>query len=312
MNNKSQEAASMRYFILGGTGFIGRHLVTQLIDKGHGVIALVRSTRKPLPDALDSVDIVQGDPLAPGSWQDRLRDSNADVVVNLVGNPIIQRWTPELKKVIHDTRILSTRMAVQALEGAKRTAFFCANAVGYYDDRGDETIGDDAPAGNDFLAGICRAWQQEAEDAQTSGHRVIIGRFAPVIGKGGGLLAPMLPVFKAGLGGVLGNGNQWMSWIHVHDLCRAIVFSVEHASMSGPLNMTSPQPVTNKRFTSTLGRVLHRPTLMRVPAFALKMAYGQASEALLDSQRCVPTRLGGAGFGFRFQDIRSALEDACS
>ena len=301
----------MRYFILGGTGFIGRYLADHLVAKGHEVTALVRSTKKRLPDALDNVDIVQGNPLAPGPWQDHLRDTTIDVVVNLIGNPIIQRWTPELKKKIHDTRILSTRMVTQALAGMAPKTFFCANAVGYYDDRGDEMVEDDAPQGDDFLAGICRAWQDEAEVASGQGHRVIVGRFAPVIGKQGGLLAPMLPVFRAGLGGVLGSGKQWMSWIHIHDLCRAILFSVEHETLSGSLNMTSPQPVTNKHFTSVLGSVLHRPTLMRVPAFALRLMYGQASEAILDSQRCIPSRLQQAGFEFQFQDIRSALEDAC-
>lgn len=302
----------MRYFILGGTGFIGGHLVAHLKDKGHKVTALVRSNKKKLPEVLDNVDIVQGDPLNPGAWQKHLMDSSVDAIVNLIGNPIIQRWTPELRRKIHDTRILSTRMVVQALEHADAPKiFFCANATGYFDDRGNEIIEDNAPAGDDFLAEICQKWQQEAQVAAQQGHRVIVGRFAPVIGKGGGLLAPMLPAFKAGLGGILGTGNQWMSWIHVHDLCRGIVFTVDHADQSGPLNMTAPNPLTNRHFTSALGKVLHRPTLMRVPAFVLKLVYGQASEAILDSQRCVPIRLEQAGFSFRFADIESALRDVC-
>ncbi len=298
----------MRYFILGGSGFIGRHLAAHLMTCGHEVTVLMRSMNNPVSPALQGVHLVQGDPLAPGPWQECLRD--VDVVVNMVGNPIVQRWTLGLKQLIRDTRMLSTKMVVQSLEHTGPKIVVCANAIGYYGDTGNEVIDDHAPAGRDFLAAICRAWQQEAEKIQEAGHRVIIGRFAPVIGHGGGLLAPMLPVFKAGLGGVLGSGRQWMSWIHIHDLCRALVFSVEH-SLKGPLNMTSPQPVTNKQYTEVLGKALHRPALMRVPRFVLAMLYGQASEVILNSQRCIPRRLEQADFHFRFQDIRIALEDIC-
>jgi uncharacterized protein (TIGR01777 family) len=302
----------MHYFVLGGTGFIGTHLLAYLKDQGHQVTALVRSATKTLPRALSGVEVVQGDPLAPGTWQDRLREKKVDAVVNLIGNPIIRRWSPKLKQAIYDTRILSTRMIVQALAHATdQTTFFCANATGYFDDRGNEIVEDDAPPGDDFLAEICRKWQQEAECAHEQGHRVIVGRFAPVIGRGGGLLSPMLPAFKAGVGGILGNGHQWMSWIHVQDLCRAIAFAVDHPDLDGPLNMTAPKPVTNRHFTSALGKVLHRPTLMRVPAFVLKLVYGEASEAILDSQRCVPVRLKQAGFSFHFAEIEAALEDVC-
>ncbi|GAU08488.1 TIGR01777 family oxidoreductase [Desulfoplanes formicivorans] len=301
----------MRYFILGSTGYIGSHLAKFLVSEGHEVTAMVRSGTTSHPDSLDNTDIVYGDPLAPGAWQQHLRDSNVDAIVNLVGNPIIQRWTPARQQAIHDTRILSTRMVVQALAGAQPKIFLCANAVGYFAEGGNSLLEDDALPGRDFLATICQAWQHEAEGAQAQGHRVIIGRFAPVIGKNGGLLAPMLPVFRAGLGGILGNGRQWMSWIHIHDLCRAIAFCVDNASMQGPCTMTSPHPVTNKRFTAILGKVLHRPTFMRIPAFALKMIYGQVAQAMLASQRCVPSRLCQAGFTFHFQDIHSALEDVC-
>jgi hypothetical protein len=302
----------MHYFVLGGTGFIGTHLIAHLVDQGHKVTALVRSAQKKPPQALNTVNVVQGDPLAPGAWQEHLCEKKVDAVVNLIGNPIIQRWNPKLKQAIHDTRILSTRMVVQALAHATdQTTFFCANATGYFDDRGNKIVEDDAPPGDDFLAEICQKWQQEAEAAQEHGHRVIVGRFAPVIGRGGGLLSPMLPAFKAGVGGILGNGHQWMSWIHVQDLCRAIAFTVDHPDLDGPLNMTAPKPVTNRHFTSALGKVLHRPTLMRVPAFVLKLVYGEASEAILDSQRCIPVRLKQTGFSFHFAEIEAALEDVC-
>lgn len=302
----------MRYFILGSTGFIGCHLVKHLLSQGHEVTALVRSGKKSLPDSLDSADIVYGNPLAPGEWQHHVQDDNVDVVVNLVGNPILQRWTPGRKQAIHHTRMVSTRMVVQALAEARPKIFLCANAVGYFGHGGNTVLTDDAMPGKDFLATICRTWQQEAEGARAHGHRVIIGRFAPVLGKKGGLLAPLLPVFRAGLGGMLGNGRQWMSWIHIHDLCRAIVFCVDKASIQGGCNMTSPHPVTNKQFTSLLGRVLHRPTLLRVPGWGLRMVYGQAATVILNSQRCVPSRLEQAGFAFHFPNAGSALEDICS
>ena len=301
----------MHYVILGGTGFVGRHLISRLLDSGHEVTALVRRPGD-LSDPFDRVTIVQGDPLVPGSWQEKIAEEGVDVVVNLVGCPIIRRWTPELKQMIFNTRVLSTRMVAKALEGASPRVFICANAVGYYGDRGNQPLAEDATGGNDFLAEVCQNWQREAEAVQADGHRVIIGRFAPVLGKGGGLLAPMLPLFRAGLGGKIGNGKQWLSWIHVDDLCRAIMFTVEHEGLCGPVNMVSANPVTNARFTKILGRILHRPACMPVPAFALKILYGQGAEAILGSQRCIPRRLEEAGFHFGFKDITAALSDVCT
>lgn len=301
----------MHYVILGGTGFIGRYLITRLLNSGHEVTALVRRKGN-LPDPFDRVTIVQGDPLAPGPWQENIQQDGVDVVVNLVGCPIIGRWTAELKEHIFTTRILSTRMVAQALQDVSPRVFFCANAIGYYGDQGDERLEDDRPAGNDFLAEVCKNWQREAEAVQAEGHRVIIGRFAPVVGTGGGLLAPMLPIFSAGLGGKLGNGKQWLSWIHVDDLCRAIMFAVEQERFSGPLNMVSNNPVTNAQFTKILAKILRRPAWMRVPAFALRLVYGQGAEPMLGSQRCVPRRLEDAGFRFVFENITDALRDVCS
>ena len=301
----------MHYFVLGGTGFIGRHLTAHLVKSGHEVTALVRSTGR-LPDFFDQVHVVQGDPLVPGPWQERMADDAVQVVVNLVGYPIIKRWTDSLKEMIFTSRILSTRMVSEALAGASPKVFFCANALGYYGDQGTALLEEDGAPGSDFLAEVCLAWQREAEVAQESGHRLVIGRFAPVLGRDGGLLEPMLPVFRYGLGGILGSGKQWLSWIHVEDLCRAIVFSVEHEDLSGPVNMTVPNPVTNARFTGILARTLHRPAWIRVPAFALRLVYGQAADAILGSQRCIPHRLEQAGFSFVFEDITTALQDVCA
>ncbi len=301
----------MQYFVLGGTGFIGRHLIAQLVNSGHEVTALVRTARR-LPDFFDRVDVVEGDPLSPGPWQERVREDTVQAVVNLVGYPIIKRWTPALKQMIFTSRILSTRMVSEALAGASPRTFFCANAVGYYGDQGNVLLEEDGAVGHDFLAEVCRAWQREAETVLESGHRLIIGRFAPVLGKDGGLLQPMLPLFRYGLGGILGTGKQWLSWIHVEDLCRALVFCVEHENLSGPLNMASPNPVTNARFTKILARALHRPAWLPVPAFALRLVYGQAADAILGSQRCIPARLDQAGFSFVFEDIATALQDVCA
>ena len=300
----------MRFFIMGGTGFVGAALINYLLDNGHEVTALVRRPVK--GEGLPSGTLtVNGDPLEPGEWQESA--AQKDVIINLVGRPIMTRWTKEAKTEIMESRGRSTRMAVEAIsqEDAVNTTLINANAVGYYGGDGgrDEIFTEDSPAGKDFLAEVCIRWQEEAQGALRKGSRVVIARFGAVLGMGGGILGQMIPIFKLGLGGHLGSGNQWFSWLHIHDLCRAILFVSENKNISGVVNMTSPNPVTNKELTKTLSDILGRPAILPVPGFVLRIAVGGAAALALNSQRVIPVVLEKAGFAFDFPTIDYALSD---
>jgi uncharacterized protein len=293
----------MHFFIMGGTGFIGSVLLKHLKGQGHRLTALVRSG-----SAVGmGVEAVEGDVLGGGGWQGRVKE--ADVVVNLVGSSILTRWTPAAKDKIIETRVLSTKRAVEGMRGDGGQTLVCANAVGFYGDRGDEVLVEESGQGQGFLGHVCRQWQDAALGAEAKGNRTVVMRFAPVLGLGGGVLEQMLPVFKKGIGGKLGKGTQWFSWVHILDLVRAVEFVGNEARASGPVNVCSPHPVTNAELTRTLADVLHRPAVMSVPGFALRLRYGEAAQALLSSQRCIPGKLQGLGFEFNYPRLEEALRE---
>lgn len=296
----------MHFFIMGGTGFIGEFLLRYLLEQGHSVEALSRPGSS-LPFEHPDLVRVEGNALNAGPWQDRV--DKAQVVVNLVGSSIMTRWTEDAKQRIRDTRFLSTERAVEALgrEGGK--IFFCANAVGYYGDGGDSTLTEESPPGDGFLAEVCVEWQARAEKAREGGHRVVVGRFAPVLGPGGGALEQMLSPFKLGLGGKIGRGKQWFPWIHVLDLVRVVEYAARHEHINGPVNVCAPDVVTNQVFTKTLGDVLNRPTLLTVPSFAVRLVYGEAAQTVLASTRAVPQLLLEEAFHFEHPSLKQALED---
>ena len=296
----------MRHFILGGTGFVGQYLVKFILDQGDDVTALVRDESK-IKTRSPNLEQVKGDPLRQGDWQRELIRS--DVVINLVGSPIMTNWTDKAREMILSSRVDSTNNVVLALRDSEPKTFICANAVGYFGSRGDELIDDYASSGNDFLADVAVKWQEAAMGAENLGHRVVVSRFAAVLGPGGGALAQMMPVFKLGMGGKLGNGKQWFPWVHIFDLARALHFLSRKKEIKGPVNICSPKPVTNAHFTRALGKALNRPALFRLPGFGLKMRFGEAANVLLASQRCIPEVLRGAGFEFKFEDIEAALAD---
>ncbi len=298
----------MKVFVLGGTGFVGIHLARFFIRHGHAVTCLVRSQSK-AEDLPPGARHVTGDPLRSGPWQEEA--AKADLIVNLVGRSIMTRWTDEAKEAILKSRVMSTRMAVEAIsrERASETVLVNANAVGYYEGAGDRDVTEESPAGKGFLAEVTQAWQEEAERARKKGARVVIARFGAVLGRDGGLLAQMLPVFQLGVGGRLGSGRQWFSWIHIHDLCRAVLFVAERRDVSGPVNFCSPHPVTNRELTRTLARLLGRPAILPVPGFALRLAIGDAAKIALRGERVVPRVLERAGFAFEFPTIEDALKD---
>lgn len=299
----------MTFFIMGGTGFVGRHLIAWLLKQGHQVTALARG-RKSLEGLPAGCQGLLGDPLQSGDWQRQA--GQADVLINLVGRSIMTRWNESSKKDILETRVLSTRMAVAALRSERPATLINANAVGYYPLKGSGEFSEDSPPGEGFLADVCQSWQQEAEKAQDKGGRVVSARFATVLGAGGGAMSRMLPVFRLGLGGRLGSGRQWFPWIHVLDLCRALEFVALHEDLSGPVNCCAPQFVTNVEFTRSLGRILRRPTILPVPAFLLRLALGEVAQVMLQGAKIAPKALEKAGFRFLFPELDGALRDLVS
>lgn len=298
----------MHIFIMGSTGFLGRHLASHLHGQGHTLSLLARSENKKgiFPSGCE---VVLGDPLQPGPWQERA--AKADVVVNLVGKNIFARWTEQEKEQIHATRIEATRMAVQAIAQSEdpRPALINANAVGYYNPNLKDVATESSPPGENFLARVCIDWQSEALKAQKHGARVVILRIAPPLSKDGGALASMLTPFRLGLGGRLGSGKQPFPWIHLLDFLRAVEFLAENNEVSGPANICAPEIVTNAEFTKALARALHRPAFLPVPSTALKLALGELSQMLLQAPRVKPDVLVQNGFDFRFPFLDRALQD---
>lgn len=296
----------MRIFVVGGTGFIGSHLVPHLLHEGHRVTVLTRSSRKALPTG---VEAVKGDPLIPGPWQDAVR--TAEVIVNLTGSNIFTRWTPKAKALIHDSRVLSTKNIVDAIApGATPSqTLINASAVGYYRAQDDAEKTEDAPAGDDFLARVCVDWEKEAFKACHKGTRVITTRFGIVLGRDGGALTKMLPAFRLGIAGRLGNGQQWFPWIHIDDLVAIFPFFLDHPEIAGAVNCCAPHTVRNLEFTKTLGRVLHRPTILPVPRLVVEAALGDLGSVILDGPRMVPAVLMKHRFPFRYPDLESALQE---
>lgn len=291
-----------KVFVIGGTGFIGSHLIPALNKENYEVHVLVRNEEKAkrLPSFCKTV---LGDPTKKGEWQKYLNE--VDVVINLAGQNIFGKWNEEYKRLILESRVKSTENVVDSLK--EKTLLINASAIGYYGDKGDELVTEDSLPGNDFLAKTCIEWERKASEAKKKEGKVIITRFGIVLGKGG-MLSKILPVFKWGLGGTLGRGNQWFSWIHIEDLVSAILFLIK-TKKEGIYNLVSPKPVTNKEFTKTLGKILKRPTLLPVPIFAMKLLFGELANAITSSVKAYPKRLLELGFNFKFENIEFALRN---
>lgn len=294
----------MNITITGGTGFIGRRLVARLLAEGHSVHLLGRSAPP------GGVRFTAWDPEAGEPPQESL--AGADALVYLAGAPVAQRWTREARRKIRASRIEGTRLLMAAVSrlSQKPSVLICASAIGIYGARGDEVLTESSPPGQGFLADVCREWESSADLAKVLGLRVVKLRIGVVLGPGGGALARMLPPFKAGLGGRLGSGRQWMSWIYLDDLVELVCFAIQQPSLRGVANATSPNPVTNAAFTAALAAVLKRPAVLPVPAFLLKTAFGAMAEILLDSQRVLPQAAQAAGFRFQYPDLEPALRHA--
>ncbi len=297
----------MDFLITGATGFIGKKLVNHLLARGDSVNYLGRERSQSL-DSRAAFHSWDGSSAAPRNTVPRL-----DAVVHLMGEPIAQRWNPQVKERIRQSRVQSTRQLVAAISTLKYkpSVLVSASAIGYYGNRGDEILTEASMPGIGFLADVCINWEYEAMRARAAGLRVAMVRIATVLGSDGGALPQMLSPFRWGLGGPFGNGKQWMSWIHVDDLVRLLLFAAD-SKLDGPLNGAAPDPVTNKQFARSLGRALHRPALLPVPRFALNMALGEMSDFLFDSLRVLPTAVEAAGFRFDHPLLADALTQLVS
>jgi uncharacterized protein (TIGR01777 family) len=292
----------MNVLVTGASGLIGSGLVPFLTNMGHEVIRLVRSPPRPGERA------VRWDPAAGIIEDSGLR--GVDAVVHLAGENISERWTAEKKAKIRDSRVNGTRLLCEALArmDTPPKVLVSASAVGYYGDRGGEILTEDSASGQGFLAEVCRVWEASTAPAQQKGIRVVPVRFGVVLSDAGGALAKMLPPFRMGMGGMLGSGRQYVSWIALDDAVGAIHHVIVTESLQGPTNATSPNAVTNQEFTRTLGKVLGRPTIFPMPAFAARLLFGEmADELLLASARVQPAKLVASGYAFRYPDLEAAL-----
>ena len=293
----------MRILLSGSSGLIGTMFRSHLESTDHEVVRLVRSKSR-----------LDGDTVLWDSDSDEVDTSgleNADVVVHLAGKNIASgRWTDKQKQEIRDSRVHGTQLLCEALNSLSNPpkTLVAASAVGYYGDRGDEVLTEESPPGDGFLSDVCQEWETATQAAAESGIRVVNLRFAMVLSGKGGALPKMLPPFLIGLGGIVGDGQQYWSWVAAEDACSAIFHCIQEETLHGPVNCAAPSPVTNHEFTKSLGRVLSRPTIVPLPAFAARLLLGEMADALLlASARVHPEKLTGSGFSFTYTDIESAL-----
>ena len=294
----------MKVGITGATGFIGRHLIATLRAGGHAAVAFTRSSKTPVAGCIETR------PLPPDAPPDV---AGLDAVVNLAGESIIGLWTADKRRRIITSRISTTRRLVAALRGtpAAPRVLLNASAVGFYGSRGDEPLAEEAPGGTGFLAETCRDWEAAAHEATASGVRVACVRIGYVVGRDGGAFPPVRAAFKWGLGGRLGDGQQWMPPVHVEDVAGLFVHLLETPGATGAFNAACPHPLRNTDFTGAVAHALHRPALLPAPGFALRAALGDLSHVLLDSARVLPERTLASGFTFRFPTLAGMLADAC-
>lgn len=293
----------MNILISGSHGFIGAAVHRHLAQNGHTLLRLIR------PKTIAHSDEVFWD--YTDHYINHTHLDNIDAVIHLAGENIFGRWNEAKQQAIYDSRVGATEFLCKELItlSAKPKILLCASAIGYYGHRGDEELTETSPPGEGFLPRVCRDWEAAAQSAASGGLRVVNLRFGMVVGKDGGALAPMLGAFKMGVGGPLGSGTQWLSWVSIEDVVRVIEFALTHETLSGPVNVVSPQPVRNNDFARTLGKVLHRPARMPIPKKMLHLLFGPfADDVLLASTKVLPNKLTHAGYPFQHPSLQTAFK----
>jgi uncharacterized protein (TIGR01777 family) len=298
----------MKILITGGTGFVGTQLTSRLIQDRHEMTILTRSL-KGAKGGSPGISYLEGDPTKKGAWQEAIK--NHDVIINLAGASIFAKWNHEYKRVLRESRVSTTRNIVEGVpsDPSKKITLFSTSAVGYYGFCGDQELTEESPQGEDFLAQMALEWEGEALKARDKGARVVITRFGIVMGEKGGALSQMIPLFKKYIGGPIGSGKQWFSWIHIKDLAEAFAFLLKHPEILGPVNVCSPNPVRNKDLAKALGKALHKPSFMPAPGFMIKLVLGEFGSVILEGQKVIPKKLLENGFVFQYVDIHKALQN---
>jgi uncharacterized protein (TIGR01777 family) len=311
----------MRVTVTGATGLIGRRAVTALLERGDAVTVLSRNPERAKANLnRPNLSTAHADSLTTMRWDPRSESApkaalaGAEAVVHLAGENVAQRWTDSVKRTIRESRVLGTRNLVQGIEALAETelpkTLVSGSAIGYYGAHGDEPIDEESPAGTDFLAQTCAEWEAEAEPAARLGVRVVKVRTGVVLDREGGALGKMLPPFKLGVGGPVASGHQYISWIHTDDVVGIMLAAIDDEQWHGAINATAPEPQRNRDFSKTLGRVLHRPSLLPVPGAALRLMYGEMAEIVTEGARVLPAKALVLGYEFRHPQLDEALQAA--
>ena len=299
-----------KIIITGATGSIGRRLVQELVIRGDEVTIFSRNPKRTKRKIVNQVRFIKWDYSKPEEWKEYLND--VDVVVHLAGaNLSAKRWNDKYKKIAYDSRVISARNLVEAIKSVeqKPKTFICANAVGIYGNRYDEILDEQSLPGNDFLAKLCTDWENEARKVEQQGVRSVSVRTGLVLAENEGLMKQLVPSFKLFLGGWLGSGRQWFPWIHIDDIVRIYLHTIDNENITGAVNAASPGIVNNKKFSKTLGQVLHKPVLFPVPKIALRIVSGELGNYVIDSQRVSAEKIINSGYNFKFENIKVALRD---
>jgi uncharacterized protein (TIGR01777 family) len=300
----------MKVFVTGATGLVGSRLTERLLQRGDEVLALTRSATRAASHLPSGVQVIEGQPQQPGEWQAAV--SQCAAVVHLAGEPLFgRRWTKAQRQRLRDSRVESTRLIVQAMAAAAQRpqVLVNASAVGYYGHVPEGELTEDSPPGNDFLAQLCVDWEASALAARQHGVRVVCARLGVVLARHGGALKQMLLPFRLGVGGPVGRGRQWVSWIHLEDVVGVLLHAIDSSTLSGPVNATAPHPVRNRDLSRSLARTLRRPCWLPVPPFMLRVVLGGVATLVTMGQCVVPRRLLDEGFKFQFPTCEQALQN---